>query len=457
LTGVGHAHSEERSTFNDTLSWDPQVKLEKYSIGIGDRFGAEGRAQLRALQQAASLGVNIVPVWNKSHREHSIIGSAPNDTRRAADDAVRVSGWKDSYYIDADHIGLGTVDQFLDSSDFFTIDVAGFIDKPAPADAVASFMKSMSRFAGSITIPGVATPLAVTDDILSEIARKYLRAVTEAGKVYRHIAERKGRDAFIAEMSVDETAAPQTPDELFLILAAVAREGIPIQTIAPKFSGAFLKGVDYVGDAEAFRREFENDLAVVAYAVKEFQLPENLKLSVHSGSDKFSLYPIMHEAIRHQDAGLHLKTAGTTWLEEVIGLAASGGEALRVAREIYATAFTRYDELCAPYLAVIHINRDALPDPDDVHTWTSDEYVEALQHDPTKKRFDSNFRQLIHISFKIAAEMGDRYARLLADCRETIESGVTTNIFERHIQPLFLGGTQVTSHLPGNTRRSTAR
>ncbi len=433
------------------------MKLEKYSIGIGDRFGAEGRAQLRALQQAGSLGVNIVPVWNKSHREHSIIGSSPGDTRRAADEAVRACGWEKSYYIDADHIGLDTVDHFLDSSNFFTIDVAGYIDKPAPPDVLSSFMQSMNRFTGSITIPGIAMPLVVTGDILSEIARKYLRAVTEAGKVYRYIAERRGEDSFIAEMSVDETAASQTPDELFLILAAVAREGIPIQTIAPKFSGAFLKGVDYVGNADGFRREFENDLAVLAYAVKEFQLPENLKLSVHSGSDKFSLYPIMHSALKRHDAGLHLKTAGTTWLEEVIGLAASDGEALKVAKEIYAMALRRYDELCKPYLAVIHINKEALPDPDTVNTWTAEEYVEALQHDPTKARFDSNFRQLIHISFKIAAEMGDRYRTLLADCRGRIESGVTKNIFERHIQPLFLGGTQVTSQPPGNTGRSTDR
>jgi tagaturonate epimerase len=436
------------------------LELEKYSIGIGDRFGVEGRAQLRAVQKAESLGVRIVPVWNKSHREHTIIGSSPEDTRRSADEAVSICKWEGSYYVDADHIGLETVDRFLASSNFFTIDVADWIDRPAPEGEIASFVRSMKEVKGSVAIPGIQTPIMVTDQRLSEIARKYLRAVTEAGKVYRHIAEKKGTEMFVAEMSVDETITSQTPDELFLLLAAVAHEGIPIQTVAPKFTGAFLKGVDYVGNLEMFGREFEDDLAVVAYAVDAFHLPKNLKLSVHSGSDKFSLYPIIHKAIKKLDAGVHLKTAGTTWLEEAIGLAASGGDGLKLAKELYGEAFKRYEELCKPYLAVIHIDKDELPAPSTVDAWTAEEYVEALRHNPERERFDSNFRQLIHISFKIAAEMGDRYKMLLNDCRDRIESGVTMNIFERHILPLFLGreggrtAANGTSQASGSVRKS---
>ena len=108
----------------------------------------------------------------------------------------------------------------------------------------------------------------------------------------------------------------------------IADEKIPAQTIAPKFTGRFNKGVDYVGDAEQFAKEFEQDVLVIDFAVKEFGLPEDLKLSVHSGSDKFTIYPIMAEIIKKYDKGLHVKTAGTTWLEEVIGLAISGDEGL---------------------------------------------------------------------------------------------------------------------------------
>ena len=145
---------------------------------------------------------------------------------------------------------------------------------------------------------------------------------------------------------MDETDTPQTPVELFLILAMIAREEIPAQTVAPKFTGRFNKGVDYVGDLAQFEKEFDEDLSVIAFAVREFGLPETLKLSVHSGSDKFSLYPIINRLIKKHGAGLHVKTAGTTWLEEVIGLAEAGGEGLRLAQEIYAGAhgaFRRID------------------------------------------------------------------------------------------------------------------
>src|SRR5262249_15231440 len=140
------------------------------------------------------------------------------------------------------------------------------------------------------------------------------------------------------EVSMDETDAPQTPPELLIILAAFADEGIPAQTIAPKFTGRFNKGVDYVGNVAQFEKEFSEDLAVIALAVKNYGLPANLKLSVHSGSDKFSIYPAIRRGIGKFNAGLHIKTAGTTWLEEIIGLAEAGGSGLTLAKEIYAEA-----------------------------------------------------------------------------------------------------------------------
>src|SRR4029077_17248631 len=144
--------------------------------------------------------------------------------------------------------------------------------------------------------------------------RKFLLAVQEAGRIFRHIEERKGRESFVTEVSVDEPDAPQNPVELFLILAMIAGEGIPVQTIAPKFTGRFNKGVDYVGDLTQFEKEFDDDLAVIRHAINRYGLPPNLKLSVHSGSDKFSIYRPIRDAIKRFDAGLHLKTAGTTWL-----------------------------------------------------------------------------------------------------------------------------------------------
>jgi hypothetical protein len=415
------------------------MTLEKYSFGIGDRFGHEGAAQLRALQQAEQRGVKIVPVWNKSYREHSTIGTNPSDTRREAENAVKECGWRNSYYVDADHIGLKTVDLFMDSSDFFTLDVADFIGKNADEKEVDAFVQSMRKFTTSFPMPGVQTTVRVTEEDLYAIGRKYLLAVKEAGKVYRHIKEVKGGDNFVAEVSTDEANEPQTPAQLFFILGALAQEEIPIQTIAPKFTGRFLKGIDYVGAVEQFEREFEEDLLVIARAIRTFDLPRNLKLSVHSGSDKFSLYPVIQRAIRKHDAGLHLKTAGTTWLEELIGLAMSGGQGLEIAQAIYATAYDRIDELCRPYETVIDIDRSELPDPRKVRQWRSEEFVSALRHNRTDPRYNLHFRQLLHVAYKVAAEMGEQYVRRLECSREIIASNVTRNLFEGHLAPVFLG------------------
>src|SRR5262249_46307266 len=114
------------------------------------------------------------------------------------------------------------------------------------------------------------------------IVEKYLLAVQQAGAIYRRIAEERGSRDFITEVSMDETDLPQTPPELLVILAAIADEKIPVQTIAPKFTGRFNKGVDYVGDVVQFEKEFSEDLRVIAQAVKQYHLPANLKLSVHS-------------------------------------------------------------------------------------------------------------------------------------------------------------------------------
>jgi hypothetical protein len=195
--------------------------------------------------------------------------------------------------------------------------------------------------------------------------------------------------------------------------------------------------VDYVGDLDQFAREFEEDVLVIDFAVKEFGLPEELKLSVHSGSDKFSIYPIMAGVIAKYDKGLHLKTAGTTWLEEVIGLAMAGGEGLKLAKKIYENSYNRQEELCAPYADVIDINSAELPSVEEVNSWTSDKYANTLRHIPGHADYNANFRQLIHVAYKVAAEMGSEYTDLLVKYAEVIGTCVEENIYDRHLKRLF--------------------
>jgi hypothetical protein len=415
------------------------LELPRFSIGVGDRFAHQAKAQLAACILALRAGVEVVPVWNKSNREHTIIGSEPGQTRAAADAAVAALGWTKPYFLDADHINLTTVPRFLAPCDFFTIDVADLIGKPAKEADVAAFLARHPELIGEVAIPGIAAPFHTDAAFVSGVANKFLAAVQHAGLIYRSLLENKGIGRFVPEISMDETDSPQTPVELLIILAAIADEKIAIQTIAPKFTGRFNKGVDYVGDVAQFAKEFEEDLAAIAFAIKTYGLPSNLKLSVHSGSDKFSIYKSIHAAVTKTGAGVHLKTAGTTWLEEIIGLAESGGDGLALAKEVYAEAHAHSAELCAPYATVIDIDPAALPLPSNVETWTSEQFTSALRHDQSNPAYNQSFRQLLHVGFKVAAKMGDRYLKTLEANEEIVAKNVTTNLFDRHIKPVFLG------------------
>jgi hypothetical protein len=413
--------------------------LGKFSIGVGDRFSHQSKAQLEACILASKAGVDVIPVWNKSNREHTIIGSEPASARAAADAAVRELGWKLPYFCDADHINLSTVERFLPACDFYTLDVADYIGKPADPYSIDAFVKHHAELLGTIKMEGAGQTIQITPDLLGQTAAKFLFAVEEAGKIYRRIEAAKGEGAFIAEVSMDETDAAQSPAELLIILAAIADEGIPVQTIAPKFSGRFNKGVDYVGDPGQFAREMALDMAAIRHAVAAYGLPPNLKLSVHSGSDKFSIYPAIHASMKEFSTGVHLKTAGTTWLEEIIGLAEAGGDGLALAKEIYAEAFAHSAELCAPYATVIDIDPAKLPAPAVVDRWSSEQFTSALRHNQSSPAYNPSLRQLLHVGFKVAAKMGRRYLDLLEANEAVIAKNVTENLYARHIVPVFLG------------------
>jgi len=139
------------------------------------------------------------------------------------------------------------------------------------------------------------------------------------------------------------------------------------------------------------------------------------------------------------DAGVHLKTAGTTWLEELIGLAEAGGAGLDLAKEIYAEAYVHRAELCLPYANVIDIDPAKLPKPQEVDAWLSTQFMSALCHDPSSPAYNASMRQLLHVGFKIAAKMGSRYLDLLSANEAIVAKSVTSNLYLRHIKPLFIG------------------
>ena len=414
------------------------MQIEKYSFGTGDRFGKEGNAQLAALLEINRLGVPVAPVWNKSNREHAIIHTVPEDVIKEAAAAVAAAGFKGNYYVDADHINLDTVDKFMAASNFFTIDVAHFIGKKADPNAVQDFAKRYGRYIGELAIPGISRKLTVTHDFLVNLAENYLTAVEEVRKIYERICEVKGKGNFIAEVSVDEAEMVQGPLELFFILAMLREQSVEVQTIAPKFSGLFAKGVDYIGNVNDFAAEFEQDVAVLQFAIQELGMSPNLKLSVHSGSDKFSIYPAIRSALRKFNAGIHVKTAGTTWLEEVIGLAEAGGDGLDIAKAVYSGSLVRFEELTGPYATVLKIDPKMLPEAAEVNQWNSRQFSEALTHNQQCAGYNPHFRQLIHVGYKIAVEMGEPFRSALDKHHAIIAEKVKYNLLERHLKPLFL-------------------
>src|SRR6478735_1440994 len=161
--------------------------LGKFSFGMGDRFGHQGKAQLRACQLATELGAHFVPVWNKSNREHTFIGTEPSSLRA-----------------EADHIRLETVDRFIAPSDFFTIDVADSIGKPASAADVKAFVDAHPEIIGTVAIPHIDHPFTITRAEVERVANKFLLATQDAGKIYQHIVKAKGAENFITEVSMDE-------------------------------------------------------------------------------------------------------------------------------------------------------------------------------------------------------------------------------------------------------------
>jgi hypothetical protein len=413
------------------------VKLSKYSFGIGDRFGNQGEAQLKAIIDAGKNGVEITPVWNKSNREHLLTGTHPEDVRNEADLVTEDAGFTKPYFVDADHINSDTVDRFIGSSDFFTIDVASYIGTKAGNDEISDFISGAEKYCGEVRIPGMEKSLRIDMGIVRGIAEKYLFAIQKAGEIYRIIEKSKGKENFVTEVSMDEVLQPQSATDLFLILKMIAGLNIPVQTIAPKFSGKFCKGIDYIGNPIMFSDEFERDIMIIEFSAREFGLPENLKISIHSGSDKFSIYPVIGSVIRKRHKGIHIKTAGTTWLEEMIGLTESGGRSLDFVKELYFKSLDQADELCAPYSDVIDIKISRLPSKAEVAGWNGKKFADALRHDESNKDYNPDLQQMIHVAYKLAAQNREEFFDLTAKHREAISECVYGNIYRRHICRIF--------------------
>ncbi len=424
------------ATLRNKLPWlRPQVLGLQKSAGCGDRLGLATPGHIRALRRVSGIAPILA---QQSMRENARTGRTPQQVLDDATWSVFQEGWREPWGADADHLKTtGDVDLCVAAGyTFYTVDPGDHVDNAAHAahlDVLRDKFRALP-WAGLEDSPGdlrarylgrrfeVETfSLAFDETTLLRAACKYGRAILHAARMYRHLAAVMGDRPFELEVSVDETKTPTSPLEHFFIASELKRLGVRWVSLAPRFVGRFEKGVDYIGDLSEFEAEFAHH-AAIARALGPY------KLSLHSGSDKFSIYPIV---ARHAGDLVHLKTAGTSYLE---ALRAIAGVDARLFREILAFARQRYEEDKATY----HVSADParVPPPDEL---TDSELTGVLD------LFDG--RQVLHVTFgSVLERFGQRLKEVLAEHEEAHYAALETH-FIKHLTPFTPHATRTTLHV----------
>ena len=429
---VGPTSSRNAAALRERLPWlVPGLLGTSTSVGLGDRLGLATPGHVRAVRSA---GGGLRPVFaQQSIREMERTGRTP---QRVMDDAMWgafAEGWRHAFGADADHLKEpGDIDRTLVAGfTMFTIDPGAHVDasaETAPPAELGRAMESLPwadledtqgafrrRYLGR-NFDCDGTKVTFDEEILARAAVKYARAVAHVARMYRHLEAASGRP-FEVEVSVDETDQPTSHAEHFYVAKELGRLGVRWTGLAPRFVGRFEKGVDYIGDLGEFERHFAGH-AAIARALGPY------KISLHSGSDKFSVYPI---AAEHARGLVHLKTAGTSYLEALRTVA---GIDPPLFRDLYAFARERYERDRASYHVSAQVDR--APEPSAV---SDADLVGILD--------DFHARQALHVTFgSVLTEtggaggrpLGARLLALLARHPEAYASNLERH-FARHLAP----------------------
>lgn len=392
------------------------------SAGLGDRLGSATAGHARAVR-----GTLITPVFaQQSIREMTRTGRSAGDVMLDATWGVFVAGWREAWGADADHLKTtGDADACIDAGFvMYTIDPGDHVDDAAAGDPAEALKEKLGRLpwdALETTLEDCRArhagegPGAGEEDF-ARAAVKYGRAVAHAAGVARHIAARMAGRPFEIEISVDETATPTTPFEHRFVAAELARLGVTVDSIAVRYVGEFEKGVDYKGDLEVFRRETQAHAAVARDL-------GGYKLSVHSGSDKFSAYPVLAEAAR---GAVHLKTAGTSYLEAVRAVAECD---LDLFREIAEVARAHYDEDRATY----HVS-GRTEDVPEAGSITLDVARKLLDHPGARQVFHVTYGSVLAAPAGSGGTLGEALKTCLDENEELHWQTVARHI-SRHLAP----------------------
>jgi len=405
------------------------------SVGLGDRLGLATPGHVRAV-----AGSGLRPFFaQQSIREMTRTGRSPQEVLDDAMWGVFQEGFRDGFGADADHLKTTEDIDACVAAGFtlFTIDPGAHVDDAADAATPAQLAEKFdalpwdalettpadcrAAYAGKRVAIGDGLTLEPTEADLLRAAAKYGRAIAHTVRLYRHLAARKGDQPFELEMSVDETASPTSPFEHYFVASELRRLGVTWVSLAPRFIGRFEKGVDYIGDLGEFERSFAQH-AAIARALGPY------KLSIHSGSDKFAVYPI---AAKLAGDLVHVKTAGTSYVE---GLRAVARVAPELFREILDFACEHYEADRASY----HVSADLAKVPRVAHH--KDAELPALLD-----QFDT--REVVHVTYGsvLNARRGDgswRFRERLYDALRQNEDAygrILERHLGRHIEPFRKG------------------
>lgn len=337
------------------------------SFGFGDRLGLATSGHIASVK-----GTKFAPIFaQQSVRENTRTGRTPQQVMDDAKRAVDAAKWESAWGADADH--LKTVDDippFIQAGyTFFTVDPGEHVDNAADTDSVEALKQKVASLnwdelsALYLSGDGEQTWGRFEAESLMRATVKYGRAIQHAVSMFKRLSELK--ETFDFEVSVDETDSPTTPLEHFFIANELTRKGVKFTSLAPRFIGRFEKGVDYIGDLNALDIELSKHAAVTAHF-------GTYKLSLHSGSDKFSVYPLV---AKHWGERIHVKTAGTSYLEALRVLAKHEPDLFV---KIYALGRERYETDKKTYHVSAELN--LLPNTDDLPSLLEDFHAREVLH-----------------------------------------------------------------------------
>ena len=410
------------------------------SFGFGDRIGLATPGHLQALREAGGPILGIFA--QQSIREMTRTQRTAVQVMSAAADVLTESGFDQPWGADADHLKTpADVDVTATAGFvFFTIDPSGYVDQQADNYEEATLDAKFAKVAGQVdwvdqyldkTIKVDDGPTITFDaQSVHRAAVKYGRAISEALQLdayIKQVAEQRGGEYEI-ELSVDETDQPTTLAEHYIIAEQCLEAGMKLVSLAPRFIGELEKGVDYIGDLAALEKSMA-DHAAIARQLGPY------KLSLHSGSDKCSMYPILARTTR----GLfHVKTAGTSYLE-ALRVVLRHDEALF--RRIVDFSRDRYDTDKATYH--VHATVNATPPQTDLPDAEALEkvYLERWQDVPAGKAFTEAGRQILHCTFGSVltdGELGPAVHQCLHDHPDTHRE-ILADHFARHLTALRQG------------------